>query len=206
MRPPKENERMDFVKDLMNYFDDFKTRDTRTVFANWIEMAAIAMLNRCNHSAWEEKERRYLEIAKQYTAFEVSKFVEMLGRLWSNMIEKPYDYLGTLATKMNLLNVKKGQFFTPYAVSYLVAKLTFQQFRFEKEITAINEPTCGSGGIIIAATQVIKENGGKVKDVIFIAQDIDRLCVLMTFLQLSILEIPAIVIWGNTLTCEEFER
>lgn len=195
-----------FTKDFIRHFDFFKTKDSHTVFANWVEMAAISMLNRCRHSTWDDKEKRYLEIAKQYTAVELSKFVEMLAELWGKLIEEPYDYLGTLASEMNVLSIKKGQFFTPYEVSCLVAKLTFQGFIFDREITTINEPTCGSGGMIIATTQVLQEYGREVKDIVFIAQDIDRLCVLMTYLQLSILNVPAIVIWGNTLTCEVYEQ
>lgn len=40
----------------------------------------------------------------------------------------------------------------------------------------------------------------------FVAQDIDIRCVWMAYIQLSLYGIPAMVIHGNTLTMEEWDR
>ena len=96
-----------------------------------------------------------------------------------------------------------GQFFTPYHVSYLTAKMAYEnQYNHlqENEQIELNEPSTGGGGMIIAFIQVLKENNINYQKKLHVkAQDLDWNGVYMTYIQLSLLGVKAIVCQGDTL-------
>jgi len=58
--------------------------------------------------------------------------------------------------------------------------------------------------MILAYAREIKAKGYKPHKVLYVnACDIDILCTYMTYVQLSMYDIPAVVVNGNTLTLEE---
>lgn len=60
--------------------------------------------------------------------------------------------------------------------------------------------------MIIAAAYVLADAGSNYRQAIHVtAIDVDRRCVHMTFLQLALLHVPAVVIQGNALTLESVE-
>ena len=64
----------------------------------------------------------------------------------------------------------------------------------------INEPTCGSGTMVIGAVWAMKQKDFDFRHKsFFVAQDIDIRCVWMAYIQLSLYGIPAVVIHGDTL-------
>lgn len=64
----------------------------------------------------------------------------------------------------------------------------------------------GAGGMILAYIRNLRENKiNYQKEFLAIAQDIDRRCAYMTYIQLSLLGIPAQVSWGDTLTMKIFD-
>ena len=76
------------------------------------------------------------------------------------------DFAGEIYMDSGTSNGKAGQFFTPYNVSHLMAKCNFDTERLKAEIAAdpdhvitIAEPTCGAGGLIVAAMDVLKNAG-----------------------------------------------
>ena len=65
----------------------------------------------------------------------------------------------------------------------------------------MNEPSRGSGGMIIAAAKVLKDRGINYQNVLkAVAQDLDWKAVYMCYVQLSLLGIDAVVVQGNTLS------
>ena len=71
----------------------------------------------------------------------------------------------------------------------------------------INEPTCGSGTMVIGAAWAMQRKGIDYRHKsFFVAQDIDIRCVWMAYIQLSLYGIPAVVIHGNTLTMETWSH
>lgn len=72
---------------------------------------------------------------------------------------------------------------------------------------AATEPTCGSGTMVIGAIWAMQRKEFDYRhNTFFVAQDIDIRCVWMAYIQLSLYGIPAMVIHGNTLTMEEWDR
>src|SRR3546814_12391124 len=90
-----------------------------------------------------------------------------------------------------------GQFFTPYQISRLMAMLTIDRPSLERaaaqnNFIEFNEPTCGAGGMIIAAAEAIRTLGfDPARHMRVTAQDIDIACVQMTYLNCSFYAIPA---------------
>src|SRR3546814_3007786 len=67
-----------------------------------------------------------------------------------------------------------------------------------------NEPTCGAGGMFIAAAEAIRTLGfAPARHMRVSAQDIDIACVQMTYLHCSFYDLLATIIHGNVLTFDE---
>ena len=91
-------------------------------------------------------------------------------------------------------NKNSGQFFTPYSVSLATARLTLPDTIDENKKLSLCEPTCGSGGMVIAAAQVLQEKGINYQRVLdVVCQDLDWTAVYMCYVQLSLLGVKAIV-------------
>ena len=105
--------------------------------------------------------------------------------------------------QLNLGNVKTGQFFTSYSVSKMMSEITFLENKDNienQEIITLSEPCCGSGGIIIAYAETMKQHKINYQQKLFVeAIDIDELCFQMAYIQLSLYGIPARVMLGDTL-------
>lgn len=201
---------VDHKKNMVKLFEKLAYRySTWEVFSDFLEMAAITLSNSVNFKGWKERETKYLSIISKYTKEEASIFPELFGEL-TMALEIPGDYLGEVFMELGLSNKWKGQFFTPYNLCLLMAQLSLDE-KIETEINSkgfitVNEPTCGGGAMIIALAQVIKEKGfNPQKQLKVIAQDLDIKAIHMTYIQLSLLGIPAQVIHANTLSMEVFE-
>lgn len=174
-----------------------------TIFSDWVHCMAISIQNGCcmfHNDLWQKREKEYEDILKKY-GDEMQCFPEMFWLLTEIMDEGMSDVLGEIYMMLDCGNKRTGQFFTPYNISRLAAQLN----HYEKNKKVIlNEPSCGAGGMIIAAAEAMWKQGinyQKVMDVV--AQDIDWRSVYMTYVQLSLLGIKATVIQGDTLRGEK---
>lgn len=83
-----------------------------------------------------------------------------------------------------------GQFFTPWEVCKMMAKLQFEERLVEKvsrgEPLSVIDPCCGSGTMLLAARAVVAERYGRdVADRMSLnGQDVDRICCLMSKIQI----------------------
>ena len=111
--------------------------------------------------------------------------------------------------QLNLGNNATGQYYTPYCVSKMMAEINLA-YSIEKlennEIITFSEPCCGSGGMIIAFAETMKQYNYNYQKMLYVeAIDIDENAFMMCYIQLSLLGIPAKVIQGDTLTLK-FKR
>ena len=195
------NQKAEFCK----IFKDFAYRyNCHDVFFDFCEVSALSL--RQVFERKQENEEQYLKIINKYEPDEQNKFAELLALTADALSENPRDFLGECFHELEMHNKFQGQFFTPFDVSRLMAKISLEGFKekIKKQgFITIHEPTCGAGGMIIALYNEIREASFNPTNVMFVvAQDIDRKCCNMTYIQLSLLAIPAVVIWGNTLTLE----
>lgn len=180
------------------------------VFADFCELGAIAVSNSVDKHNREKREARYLEIVKQYDKVEVMRFSEMLAHVVMWLEEGFGDKLGELFMSMEFGDHWKGQFFTPYHVGSLMAKMTaidVKSFVEKKGFITVNDPACGAGCMLIAAAEDIANQGLNYQNVMHAtAVDIDLTAVHMAYLQFSLYGIPAVVVHGNSLSLEEWSH
>lgn len=176
------------------------------IFTDWVELCALSISNSItmvHNNVWQEREQTYIGTAQKYTTEELESFAQMFVWLGDALTENMSDVLGEIYMECGLGNKYTGQFFTPFHLSELCARCAIPESSFvnSEKMIKINEPSCGGGGMIIAACKVLHDNGFDFQrrlDVV--AQDLDWKGVYMTYLQLSLIGCRAIVVQGDTLT------
>jgi hypothetical protein len=158
----------------------------------------------------QEREDEYIRRGKGYNANDVQLFPMMFGALVNTMqrgcSDTFWDILGEAYMQLELNNHWKGQYFTPYGVCKCMAMMTIGNVTGaieERGYVSISDPSCGAGGLLIAAADVLR--GLEVdfqKAALFVGQDIDSTTALMCYIQMSLLGMPGIVYIGNSLTME----
>ncbi len=124
------------------------------------------------------------------------------------------DWLGQVAGFLSVLDGKgKGQFFTPPEVAGLLAALVDQggapseglirETVRRKGFIGVADPAAGSGGLLLSFVKRVRETGLDPALTVFVeAVDIDGAAARMAFVQLSIRDVPAKVICGDSLSLE----
>lgn len=174
------------------------------IFSDWVETCAIAVQNGCcmvHSKVYQEREKTYIDIIRKYTQEEQSEFARMLVLLGDALTESISDVLGRIYMSSEMGNKHTGQFFTPFHVSEVCARLGIVTDELPKDgKLRLNEPACGSGGMLIAACKVLHDSGFDFQRRLeIVAQDLDWKGVYMTYLQLSLIGARATVVQGDTL-------
>lgn len=206
--------------EIAKILDRIQGFDTYTVISDFFAVSAIAVRNNVDYGKERESyEQRYLSIVKKYRKEDLEIFAQALG-VFMGWIQKamdgdiPFrDFAGEIYMDSGTSSGKAGQFFTPYHVSRLMAEVNFDKEKIKAEIDAdsdrlitIAEPTCGAGGLIVAAIDVLKDAGINYAWNVFVdCGDIDSRCVHMTYLTLSLLGVPAVVRKGDALLLDYSE-
>ncbi len=167
------------------------------IFDDWISMFALATSQQVDYR--EERERVYKQIVGKHSKERMVGFCNLNGMLIDAFEENMEDILGYIYMHLELGSSRTGQFFTPYHLCQLMAKIAFKNAG-EQEIYTCNEPSCGGGGNIIAFAEELKRRGINYQEHMrAVCQDIDVRAVYMTYLQCSYYGIPAIVFQSDTL-------
>lgn len=171
------------------------------IFRDFIVLAACAISNQVDKLHLRKREELYMKTIKKYEKNEANKFSEILALVATGLgSAKMGDFIGELYMSMEFGNRDSGQFFTPYNVSKTMAGLLKIEPN-EKGIIELNEPTCGSGGMIVALAEILKCKGVNYqKKLRVVCNDIDYNVVKMCYIQLSLLGIDAVVYQGDTIT------
>lgn len=204
-------------KQLLSFFKAFGHRHSmHEVFSDFVELSALAISNAVDCHQFDAREKRYMEIVKRYEREDLERFSYMLGALtltFEDRVQRlvPHgdglaDVLGQTYMMLELGNDRAGQFFTPYSVSRLMASINIgdgNPYVDRDGFVTISEPTCGAGGMVIACADALYDAGRNYQQTMHATCiDIDPRCVHMAYVQLSLLNIPAIVVHGNALSVE----
>ncbi|RAI09428.1 MAG: hypothetical protein DKM24_08560 [Candidatus Melainabacteria bacterium] len=193
---------MDYIKEFTSALVALdRSKNISTVFLDFLTLSMCSLAQPFYRS--QNLEQRYKNTICNYTKEQAEEFLKLLALLISALEEKHQDFLGQIFSNLNLGNSNKGQFFTPYHVSKLMAQINFTDIEnqlTEKDFVTLAEPCCGSGGIIIAFAETLKEQCYNYQHQLFVEViDIDETCFKMAYIQLSILGIPARVMLDDTL-------
>lgn len=202
------------MEDLKNIADLITSidpgRNPLGTFADYVEILALSFANIPPKNGLND---RYKAVMGKYTAKQQKIFPEVTGRIIMYLTQKGviHDVFGNLYMQISAGNSNLGQFFTPGHISGLMAALAISQKDCVDAMEhhgyiEIIEPSCGGGSTVLAACQRIREFGHNPQTQVLVkAEDLDISCVHMTFAQLGLWGIPAIVKHGNTLTGEIFD-
>lgn len=193
---------MDYLKQFNNILTNLDySRNIVTKFSDFLTLATYSIAQPFYNS--NEIEEKYKSVAKNYNLDQLQQFAQLIATVTLALEEKHQDFLGQVFMQNDMGSNYKGQFFTPYHVSKVMAEIQLidaDNFK-DKDLITVSEPCCGAGGMIIAFADSLKEKGINYQQKIYVeAIDIDDLCYKMTYVQLSLLGIPAKVIKGNTLS------
>lgn len=127
--------------------------------------------------------------------------IEAFARLAQHAWYSYEDALGLIYMNLNLGDVRKGQFFTPFAVARMIAEMTFADWQPPYGPAGpayiVYEPACGSGVLFLGAMAVMDERFPESFPVLlrrglilFRGIDIDPTAILMTTLNLRLRGYP----------------
>lgn len=194
---------MDYLKEFISKLHNLdKTRRVNEVFKDFLILCTCSLAQPFYRS--DEIEQRYLNTVKQYTKEQAEEFSKLLALLVMTLEEKHQDFLGQVYMQLNLGNIATGQFFTPYHVSKLMSEINFIEIEDklkDQEFITLSDPCCGSAGMIIAFAETMKNKGYNYQNQLYVeAIDIDEMCFMMAYIQLSLLGVGARVMQGDSLS------
>lgn len=176
------------------------------LWGDFVTLSAIEISNCVDLGNKGARNEEYKRVAKQYTPEDMEVFAQILAEIVNGMEEDPdQDFLGELFMALDLGNDAGGQFFTPYNVCRMMARINdidrvkdaIDKYGF----ASVNDCACGAGATLIAFANECRRQGINYQEsVLFVAQDIDYITGLMCYIQLSLLGCPGYVYIGDTLT------
>lgn len=154
---------------------------------------------------------KFNQIMKAYPFEDQKELMNILITLTEiyNKQTAPFDIIGQIYSNLQFDNRNIGQVFTPTYTSDMMAQILVGYGDIEKSIkelgyVVVEDSACGAGGLILSYAREVKKQGYDTSKYLFAkACDIDYLSTYMTFIQLSLYDIPAMVVNGDTLK-EEF--
>ena len=134
----------------------------------------------------------YRECLDRYSREQGEEFGRLFGIYVDAVSEAPFrDILGELFMRLDINSVRAGQFFTPWSVAEMMARMQFDRAGFErivqeKGVVTVCDPAVGSGVMLLAFGKVVHDNLGRcgVNKLRLYGTDIDQRCVHMCRIQL----------------------
>lgn len=171
--------------------------DRHTVFTDFLELAAIRISNGVDMMHFHKRDERARALNAAYTE---AKHNEMF-RYFQALVEEIQDnhLRGNIVDILGLLFEeygfnRNGQDKTPQDLARLVARLSLGENPTvpPKGYFELNECSCGSGSLILAAAEAMLAKGlNYYTQLVVSATDSDLRCVHMAYIQLSLYGIPA---------------
>ncbi|MCA6219558.1 ssDNA-binding domain-containing protein [Photorhabdus sp. UCH-936] len=174
------------------------------VFCDFVHMAACSLYNALLQN--DEFEADYMQRIKRYSREDAFRLSRLLSEVIMGLEYEAGDFLGAVFMALELGNGQVGQYFTPFPVSHMMARMKLAEGLArlgsgEHEYITVSDPDCGAGGMIIAMYQTMLEAGfNPQQQMLAFCVDIDPVAAMMTYIQLSLLGVPAVVTVGNSLT------
>ena len=193
-----------YKADFIRLFNSFSGKHSRhELFSDFVSMATAAIHNPIRPD--QSLEDNYMRIVKRYNQAELQLHTQMIAATVMGLDYAPCDFLGDVFMSLELGNAKAGQFFTPYCVSQMMAKLTFspEEMLGSKPFIRLHDPACGAGSLPIAYFELMREEGFNPQQQLWMqCWDIDARVAEMCFIQLALLHVPAEIVIGNSLSLD----
>lgn len=164
----------------------------------------------------DKLEAQYMKIVNRYIDLQgergkdiIRGYPALLSMTAMAMQYTGHDFLGEVASEMELLNKGTGQFFTPYNVAKLMAKMTFhgyENFIAEQGYFTALDPAVGGGVTLLTLADEIVEVHGYDLPTTLLAEgwDVSHTAYYMSYIQFTLKGIAARLVHGNSLSMEVF--
>lgn len=187
--------------------------DSYDVFVDFLEVSVLCIQQpfEFDTDKFNTREAEVQKIFAKYHRGDAKRSMEAFGAMLACVVmaleNHTADFLGRTYMLAEFSNADRGQFFTPECIASVMAKMTMFDgvagIIEEKGYVTINDPACGGGVTLISAVAMLQETGYNInRQVCVYAQDIDQKCANMTYIQLALLGVPAMVITGDTIRME----
>lgn len=172
------------------------------VFADFIALVAREL--DVARVVTQQGNEEYTLISSRYSDADFEQFHCLFELMVRALERRHHDFLGSVFMELELGDSRMGQFFTPWELTKMLAQLLrgdiLAQLQDQPFVT-FGEPASGAGGLVIAWADVMLEAGANPAEHLFAScTDLDQLAADMTYVQLSLLGIPAEVKTGNSLS------
>ncbi|HAE0181667.1 TPA_asm: DUF1738 domain-containing protein [Salmonella enterica] len=192
---------------FVSIFNGIAPHESRwQVFSDFVHMAACSLYNAVHRDP--DFEADYMRRVSHYSAEDANNMARLLSEVVMGLEFSPTDFLGRIYMISGLGNFHNAQYFTPYSVSYAMARMTLSDripelSSGERDFITVSDPASGAGSMIVALAEAMLEAGfNPQKQMVAYCVDIDPVAAMMCYIQLSLMGIPAIVATGNSLTVE----
>ena len=168
-----------------------------------LQQATFAAVGQCSVAI----EREYMkEVAR---VKHPDKLAQAFDVMVGSLTEKPEDFLGKYISELGMNDKDfRGQCFTPTEVCEAMARMVMCDIAKEKDARELPmtlcEPAVGCGAMVIASCRVLREQGFGPTDYLWYATDVDWRMACSSYIQFYLLDIPAVVTHGNTLSLESW--
>lgn len=171
------------------------------VIRDFAEMARITIINNLTPFRNEDDEKHYLNIASKYSKDDLNEISHMLALVSLAYQNRSGDFLGECLMELEMGSKHMGQFFTPYDLCRMTAKITINPTDAQKQkgYFDISEPAAGGGAMIIAAQEIATQEN---IDMFASCVELNHMTADLCYINLSSAGIAAQVIQGNTLSME----
>lgn len=201
------------IKRLLDKMQQIQRYDQTQIFSDLMEITALNIWG--SLSADEETIKSLTNLEKKYDGNDRQHMTIMMGAFISELDERIDnghgtfdDVAGQIFHMIDAQNKHAGQFFTPNSIAGLMGSLGMDKKIIERKIQedgyyTVNEPCSGGGAIIFGLCTAMQEAGlNPQQHLLVYANDIDWRCVCMTYAQLALYGIPAVVTHGDALRRE----
>jgi hypothetical protein len=176
------------------------------IFEDWCAATALTLYLPIVRDA--EIAHRRNAVLERYTEGEREHFHTLLECTCEALEEDGGDdFLGRQFMELELGDHWKGQYFTPAPVAIAIAHFTLgsgedlrERVRTTRFIT-VHDPAVGAGVMLIAAAAVMRAAGLEPHHHLHATGvDVDRTAAHMAYIQLTLLGIPGVIVFGDSLT------
>lgn len=196
---------VDHKKQFISLFNETARYHHRhKVFRDFITLASVSIHN--NILFDEKLEQEYMETIRQYEAEDTERMARLLAEVVMGLEAESCDFLGSLYMSLEMGESARGQFFTPFCVSRMMAEIQLgdiDSLLADKPFFTVHEPACGSAGMLLAIAEVVRERGFNPDRHLWVScTDIDPVASGMAYIQLSLMGVAGEVVTGNALNGE----
>jgi hypothetical protein len=215
-KPKSDKPKIEPIWDVKKWVREFekldRSKSTQDKFRDFCEMSYIAYAkpHTLDRERQAEMEDRYMRIVGTYRDKDtVRAYPKFLGEVARNLMYGGCDYLGEISGELNALDASRGQYFTPYPLSQMMAMMMLgdlDEVCKDPGYFTMYEPCVGSGCIVLATADAVEMQKKPLATTMLVkAADISHLAFWMSYIQLTFRGVAAWVARENSLSLEQFE-